>query len=75
MRKATLLISTLAVGAGSLLGVSGDSFIAINGADISWTNWKSYRGTTIGRASLNGTGVDQRFVTGALGPFGIALTG
>ena len=30
-------------------GLSGDSFIAINGTSIYWTRWSSGKGTTIGR--------------------------
>ena len=32
-------------------------------------------GNTIGRAKLNGTGVNSNFMTGAIGPWGIAVSG
>jgi hypothetical protein len=52
------------------------SFLAVDSAHIYWADWGD-RGTghTIGRANLDGTGVDQHFVKGAHGGFGIAVTG
>lgn len=49
--------------------------IAINSSDIFWTNWDLSGGTgrTMGLAELNGSDVNQKFITGASGPFGIAL--
>ncbi len=37
--------------------------------------WVNNRGGTIGRANLNGSSVNQSFITGADGPFGVALNG
>jgi hypothetical protein len=42
--------------------------------DGSHLYWASYRGTTIGRANLNGTGKNASFITGTTGTFGIAVT-
>ena len=45
-------------------------------AYIYWTNFGSGgSGSTIGRASLDGTNVNESFITGALAPVGIAVTG
>ena len=42
----------------------------VNAGHVYWTN----AGTnTIGRASLDGTGADQSFITGASGPRGVAV--
>jgi hypothetical protein len=38
-------------------------------AEIYWTN----NGDTLGRASLNGTDVNQTFITGATNPAGVAV--
>ncbi len=43
--------------------------LAVNARYIYWTNEK---GNEIGRANLNGTGVNQRFITGASFPDAIA---
>ena len=43
--------------------------MAVDATHIYWIN----NGTdTIGRANLDGTDVDQSFITGALNPFGIS---
>jgi virginiamycin B lyase len=45
-------------------------------AYIYWTNFgPDGSGTTIGRANLNGTNVNESFITGALTPVGIAVAG
>jgi virginiamycin B lyase len=43
---------------------------ATAGAFVYWAN-----GTTIGRANLDGSGVDQSFITGAAAPAGVAVDG
>jgi virginiamycin B lyase len=35
--------------------------------------WANDKGTTIGTANLDGTGVDQSFITGASNPCGVAV--
>ena len=42
--------------------------------DSSYVYWTNYWPNTIGRANLDGTGVNQNWITGCLGPDGIALT-
>jgi virginiamycin B lyase len=37
--------------------------------------WTSAATATVGRANLDGTGVDQSFITGARTPFGVAVDG
>jgi hypothetical protein len=53
----------------------GIGFIAADSAHIYWTIWSGGSGTTIGRANITGTGVNQTFITGTSGGFGIAVTG
>ncbi|HXM53557.1 MAG TPA: hypothetical protein VN913_09790, partial [Candidatus Binatus sp.] len=38
---------------------------AASGPYIYWANWGAGRGTTIGRANLDGTAVNPSFITGA----------
>ncbi len=38
-----------------------------------WGNYGNGSGTTIGRANLDGTGVDHNFITGASGPCSVAM--
>jgi virginiamycin B lyase len=46
------------------------------GAFVYWANaGPTFHGTTIGRANLNGTAVNQSFITGANGPCGVAVDG
>lgn len=42
-------------------------------AYVYWTNWGGDKGTTIGRAKLDGGGVDQRFIVDANAPCGVAV--
>jgi len=46
-------------------------------AYIYWTIWNPHgannRGTLLGRANLDGTHVNRRFITGLKGPFGLAV--
>jgi virginiamycin B lyase len=44
----------------------------VSGQFIYWSNWAA---GTIGRARVNGTQVNQRFITGAFGPLGITVHG
>jgi hypothetical protein len=37
--------------------------------------WANFGSGTIGRANLDGTGADESFITGASGPFGVAVDG
>lgn len=48
-------------------------FAAHANAYIYWTNGGSGGGTTIGRANLNGTGINQSFIDGAAGVAGLAV--
>jgi hypothetical protein len=57
-------------------GADGGCGVAVDLAHIYWGNQKpspTEDGTTIGRANLNGTGVNQSFVDGAIGPCGVAV--
>ncbi len=46
--------------------------VAVDGGHVYWA---SQTGTTIGRANLDGTGVDQSFIGGANRPCGVAVDG
>jgi virginiamycin B lyase len=54
-----------------LLGL-GSAIAPAAGADIYWANQNS---NSIGRASVDGTSVDQSFITGASQPGGVAIDG
>ena len=57
-------------------GGGGSCGIAVAGKYIYWTNnAESRRPTPIGRANLDGTGVNKRFITGAKAGCGIAVVG
>ncbi len=49
----------------------------VDGSHVYWTNWNlgSIGTGTIGRADLNGSSVDQSFITGASDPQGVAVDG
>ena len=48
--------------------------IAVAGKYIYWTNWAQWRKPVpIGRANLDGTGVNKRFITGVISGCGIAV--
>ena len=47
--------------------------MAVDGAHVYWANTAA--ASTIGRANLDGTGVDQSFITGANSPGGVAAAG
>jgi virginiamycin B lyase len=69
-----------AVGVGSPAGAAPASGRATVRGYLYWTN-QYVHGTrkapavtgTIGRARLNGTDVNQKFITGASGPIGLAV--
>jgi virginiamycin B lyase len=42
-------------------------------AFVYWSNTHFGEGTSLGRANLDGTGVDQSFITGAVGPVQVAV--
>jgi hypothetical protein len=61
-------------------GADAPCGVAVDGAHVYWTNSgfsgnnsAPYDGTTIGRANLDGTGVNPSFITTGQGPFGIAV--
>ena len=65
-----------------ITGLDGEiAFLAVDAKYIFWADWGD-RGTcnnpgptcTIGRANIDGTGVNQSFITGTDGGFGIAVT-
>ena len=49
------------------------SGVAVDAGHVYWTDAYSFPPGTIGRANLDGTGVDQSFISGAQGPFGVAV--
>ena len=52
--------------------------VAVDGQHVYWANFTSEggkNGTTIGRANLDGSGVDQSFIGGASEPYGVAVDG
>lgn len=62
---------TAAVGAGGIAVDSTHIYWCNRDASADIVDW--FRGTTIGRANLDGTGVNQKFIAGADGPTGIAV--
>ena len=55
-------------------GADAPCGVAVNGTHVYWANFgDSLDGTTIGRATLAGTGANQSFITGAAAPCGVAL--
>jgi len=50
----------------------GTTGLAIDGQHIYWSNFSS---STIGRANLDGSAVNQSFITGATNPGGVAVDG
>ena len=52
--------------------------VAVDGQHLYWANFTSEggkNGTTIGRANLDGSGVNQNFIAGASEPYGVAVDG
>src|SRR5262249_32928629 len=54
-------------------GPDGPPGIAGDGAHIYWTNGQGPGTGSVARANLNGTGVDESFITGAIQPAGVAV--
>src|SRR3954463_8249054 len=57
-------------------GGAGPCGVAIDGTHVYWANGGpgfGFHGTTIGRANLDGTGVNQSLVSAAKGPCGVAV--
>ncbi len=61
-----IAVATAALAA---LALTALAFTAPADADVYWTN---YNAATIGRANLDGTGVDQGFIHTAYSPWGLA---
>lgn len=59
-----------------ITGLNGEiAFLAVSAKGIFWADWGSRgSGSTIGRANLDGTAVNQSFITGTDGGFGMAAT-
>jgi hypothetical protein len=57
----------------SFIGSSNVCGVAVDGTHIYWTDASPVDG--IGRANINGTGVEQQFITGASLPCGVAVDG
>ena len=66
-RLALALVATVA-------GVMSCAWAAPAGAHIYWANHDNLA-NTIGRASLDGSSANQRFITGATNPIGVAVAG
>ncbi|MGO9207419.1 MAG: hypothetical protein ACLQBX_14775, partial [Candidatus Limnocylindrales bacterium] len=54
--------------------------VAVDSTHVYWANrgtsgWTPTSGTTIGRANLDGTGLDESFIGGAQSPCGVAVDG
>jgi sugar lactone lactonase YvrE len=47
--------------------------VAVDAEHLYWDNYSGGSGTTIGRADLDGTGIDESFISGADGPVGVAV--
>src|ERR1022692_3048582 len=73
-RRQALTLATAAAGITLLAACSGGSSSS-SGAHVSaYVYWANSNNSTIGRANLNGTGVNQRFITGANVPDGVAVS-
>jgi hypothetical protein len=71
VRRRQALILVAAVAGIVLLAACGGGSSGSSGAHAStYIYWANSNGSTIGRADLNGTGVNQRFITGADVPDG-----
>jgi hypothetical protein len=64
--RRTLLM--LAVGLMGCLAVAAPAH-----AFVYWANFGGGSGTTVGRASVDGTGAEQGFISGAKDPIGVAV--
>jgi Domain of unknown function (DUF5050) len=56
-----------------VLNTTGGAGLTVNKSYIYWTSANGGTATTIARANLNGTGVNQSFITGAQNPCGVAV--
>ena len=72
VRRVCALLGVAALVVGVLAAVSVGSTGAGKREFIYWVN---SQGTSIGRANLDGSGVDQRFITGTKGACGLAVAG
>ena len=66
--RRALLAAALGAGLSLLLAPRANAYIY-------WANWWGGPGTTIGRATVDGTQVNQSFIDGAHGPCGVAVDG
>src|ERR1039457_3756715 len=74
VRRRQALILVAAVAGIVLLAACGGGSSGSSGAHAStYIYWANSNGSMIGRADLNGTGVNQRFITG-IGPRVVAVT-
>ncbi|MDZ7578339.1 MAG: DUF5050 domain-containing protein [Candidatus Nanopelagicales bacterium] len=71
LRSGLAVAASVAVASAGLVLVAPGAGSADSGRYVYWTNYAE--GSTIGRASADGTSPDQSFITGASGPTGIAL--
>jgi virginiamycin B lyase len=70
--RRTTLLAAIAALICAVLVLWGAAFASQASAYIYWANVER---NTIGRANLNGTGVEQGFITGASSPWGVAVDG
>src|SRR5215470_7636360 len=72
--RAAVAVTAIAVpllaGTAPVLAASGPAAAAAGPAHVYWTNGSA---GTIGRADLDGTGIDQNFITGVSGATGLAV--
>ena len=72
-RRQALTLATAAAGITLLAACSGGSSSS-SGAHVSaYVYWANSNNSTIGRANLNGTGVNQRFITAANRPDALVI--
>jgi virginiamycin B lyase len=62
-------------GGSFILGLSEPVQVAVDGSRIYWADHSGGSGTTIGRANVDGSGVNKSFITGANAPDGVAVDG
>ena len=70
--------ATLSFIAGTTSPVTSKLGVAVDGGHLYWANITleaGKTGTTIGRANIDGSGVDQSFIGGASEPYGVAVDG
>jgi hypothetical protein len=71
----TNVVSRFIVGTGAGSGAMTNAGVAVDADHIYWTNFASGTGTSIGRANLDGTGVEPAWLTGLVAPCRIAVSG